>query len=152
MPVIRRSKTIDAPAEQVWALIADPHHIPRWWPAVTRIEGVEDDCFTQVRTTRKGRAVRMDFRLVESEPPVRTGERPGRLVWEQELEGTPFERLLREAVTEIALEPAGERTRVTITLNQKLRGYSRTGGFMLRRGPGGQLDEALAGLADAVGG
>jgi len=118
------------------------------------MEGVEDDRFTQVFMTRKGRMVRMDFRLLESEPPaVKLGHgAPGRRVWEQELAGTPFDRVLEQAVTEVVLEPSGEQTRVTITLRQRLRGYSRTGGFLMRRATRARLDEALAGLVDAVAG
>jgi uncharacterized protein YndB with AHSA1/START domain len=154
VPVVRRSKTIDASADRVWAVVADPHHMARWWPQVRRMEGVEDDRFTQVFMTRKGRMVRMDFRLLESEPPaVELGHgTPGRRVWEQELAGTPFDRVLEQAVTEVVLEPSGEQTRVTITLRQRLRGYSRTGGFLMRRATRTRLDEALAGLVDAVAG
>ncbi len=107
------------------------------------MEGVEEDRFTQVFTTRKGRAVRMDFRLLASEPPGPDGDPPGRRVWVQELEGTPFERVLGEAVTEVVLEPAGEGTLVTIALTQRLRGYSRTGGFLMRRATRARLDQAL---------
>jgi hypothetical protein len=67
-------------------------------------------------------------------------------VWEQDIAGTPFERVLGEAITEIVLEPADGRTRITIALRQKLRGSSRTGGFLLRRATGARLDEALDGL------
>jgi hypothetical protein len=118
------------------------------------MEAIEEDRFTQVFTTRKGRPVRMDFQLLESEPPAAgpVASAPGRQVWGQELAGTPFERVLGEAVTEVVLEPAGQQTLVTIVLRQQLRGYSRTGGFMLRRATRARLDEALAGLADAVAG
>ena len=44
----------------------DAHHMPRWWPGVVRVEGVEEDRFTQVFQTKKGRPVRMDFRLLAS--------------------------------------------------------------------------------------
>lgn len=153
MRAVRRSKTIDASPERVWEVIADPHHMPRWWPQVKRVEGVEEDRFTQVFTTRKGRSVRMDFRLLSSEPPGPVEGAVGRRVWEQELEGTPFERVLGEAVTEVVIEPLGhDRTVVTIGLSQRLRGYSRTGGFLLRRATRERLDEALAGLAEIVSG
>jgi Polyketide cyclase / dehydrase and lipid transport len=150
MPTSRRSRTINASPEHVWEVVADPHHMPRWWPHVKRMEGVDPDRFTQVLTTRKGRPVRMDFRLLESEPPGPAGDPPGRRVWEQEVAGTPFERVLGEAITEIVLEPADGVTRVTIVLRQKLRGYSRTGGFLLRRATHARLDEALDGLEDVV--
>ena len=116
------------------------------------MEGVEDDRFTQVFTTRKGRAVRMDFRLLASDPPEPSRQEPGVRVWEQELAGTPFERVLGEAVTEVLVEPTGGQTVVTLVLRQKLRGYSRTGGFLLRRATRARLDDALSGLADVLAG
>jgi carbon monoxide dehydrogenase subunit G len=131
---------IQARPGRVWKLIQDPHHMPRWWPGVRRMEGVDGDRFTQVHYSRRGRPVRMDFRVIASEAPRRR-------VWEQELVGTPFERVLSQAVTEVQLEPAGEGTQVTIVLTQKLRGLSRTGGFMFRRATRKKLDEALEGLA-----
>jgi hypothetical protein len=90
--------------------------------------------------TKRGKHVRLDFHLVRAEPP-------SRLVWEQELAGTPFARVLAESVTEIVLEPEASATRVTIVRRQKLRGYSRTGGLLLRRSTREQLDEALTALA-----
>jgi uncharacterized protein YndB with AHSA1/START domain len=143
MPTVRRSRTVPAPPDRVWRVIADPHHMPRWWPLVKRMEGVADDQFTQVLTTRKGRLVRADFRVVASDPP---GESPGRRVWEQEVAGTPFERVLGEAITEVLVEPSDGATRVTIALTQRLRGYSRTGGFLLRRATRNKLSEALESL------
>jgi Polyketide cyclase / dehydrase and lipid transport len=157
MPTARRSRKLPAPPEEVWELIADPHHMPRWWPEVKRMEAVEDDRWTQVFTTKKGRPVRMDFHLLKSDPPGPGGEPPGRRVWEQDIEGTPFERVLGEAITEVLVERApgpdggGDgATRVTIALSQRLRGYSRTGGFLLARATRARLDEALRGLEEIV--
>jgi uncharacterized protein YndB with AHSA1/START domain len=144
MPTARRTRIIAAAPQRVWEVVEDPHHIPRWWPGVTRVEGVESDRWTKVFTTRKGRPVRADYRLLESQPPWQR-------CWEQELLGTPFERVLNEAVTEIRLEPAEGGTRVKIELRQKLRGYSRMGGFMLRRATRAKLDEALDSLERIVG-
>jgi carbon monoxide dehydrogenase subunit G len=146
MPTVRRSKSVAASPQQVWRVIADPHHMPRWWPLVKRMEGVSEDQFTQVLSTRKGRLVRADFRVMVSEPPGAGGDPVGRRVWEQEVAGTPFERVLGEAVTEVLLEPEGGATRVTIALTQKLQGYSKTGGFLLRRATRAKLAEALEGL------
>ena len=151
MATTRRTRTVGATPERVWDLIGDAHHFPRWWPGVTRMEAVDDGRWTQVFTTKKGRPVRLDFRLIASEPPGVSGAGAGAGVrrWEQELTGSPFERVLSEAVTEVRLEPADQGTRVTIELRQKLRGYSRFGGFMFRRATGARLDEALDGLAQA---
>jgi carbon monoxide dehydrogenase subunit G len=150
MPRSRRSRVIEASPAQVWTVIEDPHHLPRWWPGVTRVEGVDENRWTQVFTTKKGRGVRVDFHLLESTPPGETGEDVGRRRWEQEILGTPFERLLDEAVTTVSVEPAGEGTRVTIELRQRLRGYSRLGAPMLRRATKARLEEALDGLARIV--
>lgn len=139
MATARRSKVFAVAPQRVWELIEDPHHMPRWWPGVARMEGVEEDRFTQVMVTKKGRPVRLDFLLVESDPPWRRA-------WQQEVEGTPFARVLEEAITEVLLEPEAEGTRVTIAQRQKLRGYSKTGGFLLRRATRAKLDEALDGL------
>lgn len=162
MAKARRTVTIAATPARVWELLADPHHMPRWWPGVARMEDVREDRFTQVFVTKKGRPVRVDFHLLASEPPGTDGSGSARRRWEQEIAGTPFQRVLSESITEIVLEPlageageaggeAGERleparTRITIEQRQRLRGYSRTGGFLLRRATGAKLDEALEGL------
>lgn len=115
------------------------------------MEAVSEDRFTQVFMTKKGRMVRADQFLVEVEPPGPGGDAPGRLRWTQEIEGTPFERVLDESVTEIQLDEADGGTLVTISQAQKLRGYSRTGGFLLRRATRRKLDQALDGLERVVG-
>jgi uncharacterized protein YndB with AHSA1/START domain len=143
MTTATRSLLVAAPQAQVWELIEDPHHMPRWWPGVVRMEGVEDDRFTQVFMTKRGRAVRVDFQLLASEPPSRRA-------WAQEIEGTPFERVLGESIIEVALTPEGGATRVTIAQRQQLRGYSRTGGFLLKRATAGKLKEALEGIERAL--
>ncbi len=108
------------------------------------MEGVSEDRFTQVFTTKRGRAVRVDFEIVAADAPWR-------LAFSQEIDGTPFERVLAESLTEIVLETDQGATRVTIAQRQKLRGYSRTGGFLLRRATNKRLDEALEGLERICG-
>ncbi len=148
MPAPRRSRMLDASPQAVFALLADPHHLPRWWPGVSRVEGVEGDHFTEVHISKRGRAVRMDFAVLASEPPDPAQGAPGRRVWEQELAGTPFERVLLESVTTATVEPDETGgSRVTLELRMRMRGYSRTGGFMVRRAARRRLDEALDGLA-----
>ena len=139
MPTVRRSRELAAEPADVWTVLRDPHHLPRWWPRVQRVEDVSQDRWTAVLQTKRGKGVRADYRLLNS---VRERSR----AWEQQLEGSPFERLLREAVTSAELEPAAAGTRVTLELRQKLRGLNRLGGFMLRRAARTQLDDALEGL------
>jgi carbon monoxide dehydrogenase subunit G len=148
MPTTRRSRTLAAPLERVWELVDDPHSLPRWWPGVSRMEGVVDDRFTEVHMTRKGRGIRVDFRLLESVAPE--GAAAGHRVWEQDVIGTPFERVLRAAITDIAVEATEGGTRVSIAVSQKLRGSSRFGAFMLRRATRARLDEALDNIGRLV--
>jgi uncharacterized protein YndB with AHSA1/START domain len=148
----KRTRVIGASCDEVWSLLEDPHHFPRWWPGVVRVEGVSEGRWTHVYTTKKGRTVRIDFRLLSSDPPAEDPTAPVRRSWEQEIQGTPFERVLNEAVTEVRLESAGDSgTQVTIEQDQRLRGYSRTGGWMLRRATNARLDEALDGLERVLG-
>ena len=152
MPVVRRSRTIAASPERVWEVVSDPSHMPRWWPLVKRMEGVGEDQFTQVLSTDKGRLIRADFHVLSSDPPGAGGDRAGRRVWEQEMAGTPFERFLDAAITEVVLEPDEGQTRVTIALTHKLHGYSRTGGFLFRRATRTRVDQALRGLERVLSG
>ena len=74
MGTARRSRTIAAPAEELWEVIRDPHHLPRWWPRVSRVESVEGDEFTEVLKTAKGKVVRADFNVVACDDAARGAE------------------------------------------------------------------------------
>jgi uncharacterized protein YndB with AHSA1/START domain len=146
VPSARRSRTIAAPVEELWELIGDPHHLPRWWPRVERVEDVADGAFTEVMRTAKGKLVRADFRLISSDEHERA------LTWEQQLEGTPFARLLSEARTRVWLRAEGEGTNVTIELHQRLTGFfPRFGGFMVKGAAARTIEEALDGLERVSG-
>jgi uncharacterized protein YndB with AHSA1/START domain len=141
VPSARRSRFIPAPAQELWEVIVDPHHLPRWWPRVERVEDVEAGAFTEVMKTTRGKVVRADFELVDADEDART------LRWEQRLEGTPFERLLSSAVTSVSLVPGDNGTQVTIELRQSLAGLMpRFGSFMVRRAAAATIEEALDGL------
>lgn len=142
MPTVSRRRTLAAPPEEIWRVLADPYALPRWWPRVTRVEAAGESGWTAVMTTPKGRSVRADYRVVRSEAPRERA-------WAQEVEGSPFERILAEAVTEARLEPRGEDSEVTLAVRQRLRGMARLGGFMVRRATVRLLDEALDGLERA---
>ena len=105
------------------------------------MEAVDRERFTEVLGTEKGHSVRADFVVLESRAPeVRR--------FRQEIEGSPFERLLRSADTTIRLAPDGAgATRVTIEIRQRLRGAGALGGFMVRRATRRVADAALDGLA-----
>jgi uncharacterized protein YndB with AHSA1/START domain len=137
---------IAAPRERVWDLVADPHHLPRWWPRAKRVESVRGapgskrTQWTTVLGTQRGSGVRADFRCVSA-------ARPERYVWQQDVEGTPFQRILKSAALEIRLAADGtDATAVTLESAESLRGLSRLGALMVRRATRRRLDEALDGI------
>jgi uncharacterized protein YndB with AHSA1/START domain len=150
MPRVTRRRTISASPQEVWELVSDPYSLPRWWPRTSRVESVDlkpegrRSQWTKVLQTAEGRGVRADFRCLSSAE----GER---YVWEQQLEGTPFERHLRSSKVEVALRGGEGTTEVSLSSEQKLRGLSRLGSPMMRGGQGKILDEALDGLERALG-
>jgi uncharacterized protein YndB with AHSA1/START domain len=142
----KRSRVIRAPRADIWEVVSDPYHLPRWWPNVARVEAVYErkggsgSQWTNVFETQTGKSVRADFRCRYSRAPEAYG-------WEQEIPGSPFEKYLRSAVTEIELTEADSGTLVEIETDQRLRGISRFGGGpMLKRATGRQLDQALDAL------
>jgi uncharacterized protein YndB with AHSA1/START domain len=149
VPRVTRRRTIAAPRPEVWALVSDAYGLARWWPRTMRVESVEGEGaalqWTKVLGTAEGRGVRADFRCCD----CADGERFG---WEQMIEGTPFERHLKRYEIDISLADAPAGTEVTIAAAQTLRGLSRLGSPMMRRGQGALLDEALDGLGRALGG
>jgi uncharacterized protein YndB with AHSA1/START domain len=145
-----RSRVLAAPPAEVWEVIADPYQMPRWWPSVERMEGVEDDRFTQVFKTRRRRTVRADFRVLASEP-IEGEYTSGHRSWSQEVAGTPFEPVLHESITEVVVEPEDAGTKVTIAQRQRLRGYSKAGALAMRSATAKRLDEALDGLERLFG-
>jgi uncharacterized protein YndB with AHSA1/START domain len=157
MPTARASRKIAAPPQELWRIVSDPYHLPRWWPRVSRVEDVADGAFTEVMKTRKGKTVRADFDL------IRADEQAGTVVWEQRLAGTPFAGVLDSSETELRVAPApaseGARqaSEVTIEMRQELSGQAGStwrgrsllpgmGQRMLRRAARRTIDEALQGL------
>ena len=140
---VARSRVVPAPPDAVWAVVGDPHHLPRWWPLTERVESVADDGWTSVLRSGRGSAVRADYVVEAHEPPRRRA-------WAQELAGTPFERLLHEHRTEVRVEPSGDGSEVTLAVESRARGTARLGTFMVRRATRRQLDAALDGLAEAL--
>jgi uncharacterized protein YndB with AHSA1/START domain len=149
VPRVSRTRVIAAPRERVWDLISDPHHLPRWWPRTLRVEDVRNvpggrrSRWTAVLGTQRGRGVRADYRCTAAT----AGER---YAWEQEIDGTPFEKILRFATLEILLQARDAGTAVTLASRERLRGFSRLGSPMMRRATRRRLDEALDGIERAL--
>jgi uncharacterized protein YndB with AHSA1/START domain len=140
--VVTRSRVVDAAPEAVWAVVSDPAALARWWPRTERVEGVSRQAWTTVLRSPRGRAVRADWRLDVDER--------ARRAWAQQIEGTPFARVLAERRVEARAEPDAGGTRVTLQLRQRGRGWARFGGFLLRRAARRELNDALRGLATTL--
>ena len=52
---VTRSRTLRAGAPDVWAVLADPYALPRWWPLARRVEGVTEGGWTVVLGREGGR-------------------------------------------------------------------------------------------------
>jgi carbon monoxide dehydrogenase subunit G len=117
--------------------------MPRWWPRTQRVEGVHGDGWTTVLgSERSGRSIRADWRLDSSRKPIRR--------WSQEIEGTPFARLFTQNTVEVETQPEGDAARVTLTIEQQVRGWARLAPWMIRRAARRMADEALDGIERAV--
>ena len=143
--VVRRERVVTVAPDDVWRIVSDPARLPAWWPGVSRVEDASRQAWTTVLVSPKGKSVRADYSLVEAREPEH-------LRWKQEVEESPFERLLSSASTEITLEPeAGGGTRVRLTLDQRPRGWARFSPFQLRAAARRQAEDALTGLAELLG-
>jgi uncharacterized protein YndB with AHSA1/START domain len=149
MPRVTRNRAIAAPPDRIWELVADPHHMPRWWPLAVRSEDVREDpeggglAWTVVLRSEGGTTVRADFKQGESSEGQQFG-------WIQEIEGTPFAKILKAASVSVSVEPDNGGSRVAITSDETLRGMSRLGRSMIKSAAQRRLDEALDGIERAV--
>lgn len=140
---VTRSRTLGAPVAAVWAVLADPYALPRWWPLVRRVEGVDVARWTVVLGREGGKGVRADHRLEASDEAALRR-------WSLVVPGSPFARIVSASVWEARLAPDGPGARLTLELVQRPAGWARLGVLMLRRAGRRQLDAALDGMARAV--
>ena len=149
MARVTRKRTIAAPMGEVWRLVSDPYNLPRWWPRTARVENVDRkgggrrSQWTKVLETSEGRGVRADFRCISAAENER-------YVWEQQLEGTPFERHLKALQVEIGMRQRDGGTEVSISEEQSLKGMSKLGSPLMRRARGEALNQALDGIEEAL--
>jgi uncharacterized protein YndB with AHSA1/START domain len=135
-----RSETVVAERlDTVWGVVSDPSRLPEWWPGVARVEEASPVAWTTVLTSAKGKSVRADYTRV-------TATEPTELVWRQEVDESPFERILADATTSVLLAAADAGTRVTIELDQKPRGWARFAPLQFRAAGKRQVEGALQGL------
>jgi uncharacterized protein YndB with AHSA1/START domain len=145
VPVVTEHSGFEAPLERVWDIVSDPYSLPRWWPRVQRVEEVSDAGWTMVLVSDRGKPIRADYTLADARPMER-------LEWQQELEETPFERMLSLSRLEVELDhdDASGSTAVTLRSTERLRGLARLGSPMVRRATRKRLSQALEQLGELV--
>jgi uncharacterized protein YndB with AHSA1/START domain len=145
VPVVTEHLGVDAPLERVWDVVSDPYSLPRWWPRVTRVEEVSDRGWTMVLVSDRGKPIRADYTLAQARPMEL-------LEWEQELEETPFERMLSVSrlVIELERDEDADATAVVLRSTERLRGLARLGSPMVRRATRKRLSQALERLGEIV--
>lgn len=145
MPKTTRAKVVAADPQRVWGYAADPSKLPRWWPNIERVERKSSDDYTRWAISPRGRAVAMTFALADLAE--------GRMVtWEQQIEGTVFARSLRSASETLKVEPAGDSTKVELTIRRRMRGTARLGALFIAKAQRREIDQALSQLSEALNG
>jgi hypothetical protein len=98
-----------------------------------------------VLVSDRGKPIRADYSLTRTQPMEL-------LEWEQELDETPFERMLSlsRLVFEFESEAGGDVTTVAVRSHERLRGLARLGAPMVRRATRRRLNDALDGLGQLV--
>jgi len=111
LPRFAAERTLLAPVEDVWAFLAEPYHLPDWWPGIS---GVQPD--------RRGVAPGARWQVLGPDRPtfLRRPDAAGHLLI---LDVVPMRRLSFQLTgqrldAEIDLEPRDERqTRATLTVD-----------------------------------
>lgn len=151
MPVVAQKREFPVAPDVVYDVISDPRKQAGWWPRVTRIEdvtgrpGAERARWTSVFQADSGRLLRLDYRCIAA-------SRPSRYEWEQELEGTPFEKHLARQAVAVRIEPSATGSEVTLTADHTIRGMAKIAGFAMRKSQRQLLNTALDSLGELLGG
>lgn len=145
MPRNTVTRNLTADPDTLWKLVGDPSKLPRWWPKVERVDRRDPERFTKWVVSPRGRAVEMHYSLEEAGPGRRT-------VWRQDLDAGPFARSLRSASEEIRVEQSGDGSRLSLSLERRLRGSARLGAWFVWRGQRRELREAMDAVEERVDG
>jgi len=106
----RAERELLASVADVWAFLAEPHHLADWWPGIAAVEpdrrGASAGARWRVRASEPGW-----FRKEDAETLVVLAADPG--------ERFSFELVGRKLRAELVLEPARDRhTSATLTVSQ----------------------------------
>lgn len=129
----------------------DPRNLPEWWPRVVRVEFLDGQPgepglrWTSVVEADSRRRLRLDYEML-------VAERPGRLLWEHNLEGTAFGAHMAKQATAVDLTASGDGTTIGVTLTGELKGTAKLAGPSLKSDQKKLLGTALEHLASRLEG
>jgi uncharacterized protein YndB with AHSA1/START domain len=119
VPTYTAERTLFAPVEDVWAFLAEPHHLPDWWPGLGGVQpdrrGVAPAARWAIQTSRGDEPLRPLF----GPGMLKRPNAAGTLLVLEVVPGRRFSfQLVNENITaEIDLAEAGEnRTAVTLVV------------------------------------
>jgi uncharacterized protein YndB with AHSA1/START domain len=107
---IEASRELIAPAEDVWELIAEPHHLSDWWPG-----------YSTVRPDRRGLAPQARWEIARSQQPGLL-RRPGGVGLIVISAVEPYRSLAwhdvqQDVAAEIRIEPSGRGTLAIVSVD-----------------------------------
>jgi uncharacterized protein YndB with AHSA1/START domain len=140
-------KTVPAPPETVWPLVADPEQMPRWFGFADRVEVLEGEGAGQRRRQHGhwgSKPSEVDLQLTAFEPPRR-------LAWRhlaERLNGKPAPRFAASTDFSIDLIPEDGGTRVRLSSAQVPA--SRLRGLVMRAFGRREIETTLRTSLDAL--
>ena len=135
--VVHHAITIGRPIEDVFAVLTDVEKTERWFPLKVR-EWWTSEPPHGVGSTRRAR-VTIGWFTTENDAVATAYEPPTLAVMRGTSANAPFEATLR-------FEPAGDGTRVDVTIELSLRGPARLVGGMFARWYGRSWERGLSRL------
>ena len=146
-------RTVPAPPDRVWPLVADPDQLPRWFGFAERVEVLEGEGVGQ----RRRQHGHWGSKPSEVDQEITAFQPPQRLAWRhlaERLDGRPAPRFAASTDFSIELAPEGAGTRVRLRSVQAPA--SRPRGLVMRafgrRELAGTLEKSLDALAQAIAG
>jgi uncharacterized membrane protein len=150
-----RDGVVEAPAEQVWPLVADVARVPEWLTFAERMELIDGDVHGDGMGRRQRLHGHWGKRQSEVDQEITEYDPPRVLAWRhlaERLDGKPAPRFAKSTEFRIDLEPRGGTTLVRLRSRQEPA--SAVKGLVMRmlgtRDVARQMERSLARLAEAV--
>jgi uncharacterized protein YndB with AHSA1/START domain len=119
MPTATAERELQAPVEDVWLFLAEPHHLADWWPGIAAVEPDRRGFAVGARWTVRssGHASLLRRAHAEDIVVIREIDSPRRLAWHH---------VAQRLDVELALDPTGRTTVARLAVTSPwLIGFAR---------------------------